>query len=179
MLYLRKIAASFAAKRYRIITVLTSHGGKMAEEAFFNNVVFLGIFLGCQAQFRSWYGWPMAFLCITVVNTLTRLLYIRLYDLRGRDIFGIESLKEGMSERTGFFAEYIVPRLRKDDRVAFLLLSLFKDPFIAVVYLRRKEMKYRGFGAREWRIFGGSIIVSSLYWTIRWGAVIELVKWVW
>lgn len=64
--------------------------------------------------------------------------------------------------------------LKKNDVVAFITLSIYTDGFRATAFLRhgRKGPLTR----RDWAIFWSSIVISNLWWTLRWSLIIEVAK---
>jgi len=63
------------------------------------------------------------------------------------------------------------PRL--GDLVAFLILPVIEDPFIATMYLRHGHQN--GLRAKDYVVYLASSIISIGYWAIRNAAVVELV----
>ena len=58
--------------------------------------------------------------------------------------------------------------------MAFILLSIFEDPFITTAYLRHGY--YGLMTHRDWLIFFASVILSNGYWVLRTTAVIQLAQ---
>lgn len=63
------------------------------------------------------------------------------------------------------------------DATAFVLLSIFEDPFTTTVYLRHGY--YGPMTRRDWSIFIGSMLLSNGYWILRTTVVIELALAIW
>ena len=57
--------------------------------------------------------------------------------------------------------------------VAFFVLSIFEDSFITTAYLRRNRLN--GIGLKDGIIFLASSIISTGYWAVRNGLVIEII----
>ncbi len=65
--------------------------------------------------------------------------------------------------------------LDKNDFAAFVALSIYTDAFKTTAFLRhgRKGKLSR----RDYKIFYSSIVLSNLWWTLRWSVIIEFIKW--
>lgn len=63
------------------------------------------------------------------------------------------------------------------DATAFVLLSVFEDPFTTTAYLRHGY--YGPMTQRHWGIFAGSMLLSNGYWIVRTVVVIELALAIW
>lgn len=63
------------------------------------------------------------------------------------------------------------------DATAFVLLSIFEDPFTTTAYLRHGD--YGPMSRRDWSIFAGSMLLSNGYWILRTTLVIELALAIW
>jgi len=63
------------------------------------------------------------------------------------------------------------------DTTAFVLLSIFEDPFTTTAYLRHGY--YGPMTRRHWGIFAGSMLLSNGYWILRTTVVIELALAIW
>jgi hypothetical protein len=103
------------------------------------------------------------------------LLLIRVYDRLQRDWLGIEYVKilrdyDGASG----WRRHLGKLLAKSTPLAFLLLSLRYDPFITTAYLRHGQ--YGGLGARDWRIFLGSLVLGNAAWAVACFSGIELLE---
>ena len=180
MRYLRKLAASFAAKKKRLAEVATGHGGKLVEEWLFDTFLYGAVSIFCQQQWGIFYGAIATFLIMAPLSALVCSLYLKFYDWLGRDIFAFESIKESEEiAEGGWVYRYIIPLIKKGDVAAFFILSIFKDPFMTVVYLRDKDRKYQGLGPREKRIFWSSVVVSNAYWAFRWNILVIVITKVW
>lgn len=63
------------------------------------------------------------------------------------------------------------------DSVAFVLLSIFEDPFVTTAYLRHGN--YGKMRSKDWAIFGASVVLSNGYWILRTTVVIEVAMLMW
>lgn len=57
----------------------------------------------------------------------------------------------------------------KGDAIMFLTLCVFQDAFITTSYFR--QGRFGRVSIHDWKIFGGAVLVSNLYWTLRSGVV--------
>lgn len=176
---LRRIAAGIAAKKVRIAEIMTGHGGKFVEGMLFDRFLYGTVSIFCQENMGTVEGSFVTFLIMAPLSALVCSFYLRFYDWLGRDIFGFESIKDLEGESGWFFRRFVIPLLRKGDTVAFVLLSVFSDPFLTVVYLRDKSRRYAGMGKREKRIFWSSVLLSNAYWTLSISVFVGIGRWVW
>jgi hypothetical protein len=144
----------------RIGLVAIGHTFKKAEEVLFDFTLYPAMI--------AWLGAVTGGLVMTAISALICWLYILFYDWAGKDWFGFELLKEArdgeaMRGRIGSFVQRVA---RQGDWVAFLALSLYTDPFMTAVYMRRGADAYNGLSRRDWTIFWGSVLVANLWWTI-------------
>ncbi len=63
---------------------------------------------------------------------------------------------------------------KKNDISAFWVLSMYEDAFKTTAYLRhgRKGSMTK----KDWWVFFSSIVISNLWWTLRWSVIIVLLK---
>lgn len=57
----------------------------------------------------------------------------------------------------------------------FVVLSMFQDSFVATAYFRHG--KIGRLDRKDWQVFFASLIISNLYWTLRWGVIVEIFRW--
>jgi hypothetical protein len=152
--------------------------GIMAIGHTFNSIeVFLFDYVMYPAALVS-LGTFVGFVVMTIASILLCYLHIRFYDWAKQDWLGLELLKEvrdggEFGSRLGRFVQRIA---RKSDVAAFLSLSMYTDPFITTVYMRKGVGSYNGMTVRDWRIFWGSALVANLWWTATVVTVIEGAK---
>lgn len=60
---------------------------------------------------------------------------------------------------------------------AFVMLSLFQDSFVATAYFRHG--KIGRLDRKDWQVFFASLVLSNLYWTVRWGVIVEIIRVAW
>lgn len=68
----------------------------------------------------------------------------------------------------------ILRAINKGDIAAFFVLSIYFDPFITTVYLRKES--FGRLKCREWTIFIASAVISNGWWTIRTYIIIVFAK---
>jgi len=112
-------------------------------------------------------------------NFAAALAWPRALDLfAGSGGLGIEALKELREDAaSGGRVRAVINRIiRLGDVPAFIALSLFGDPFMTTLYLRKGTVMYNGLGRRDWLIFSASILLSNAYWTLRWTLIVEALR---
>ena len=114
-------------------------------------------------------------LVMAVLSLVDCLLILRLDDWLKRDWLGIEWLK-GLRQHDGpsRWRRALAWLLGRGDVVAFFVLSGRFDPFVTTAYLRHG--RFNGLGARDWRIFLASVVVSNAAWALVCFGGVEAVK---
>jgi hypothetical protein len=103
---------------------------------------------------------------------------ILVYDRAGRDLVGLEALKELKAyEGKRFLGRVFAWILRRGDLAALLFLSFFSNPFVATVYLRRESHVFNGMGGREWAVFVTSFVLSNASWAFACFAGVSFLEW--
>ena len=102
-------------------------------------------------------------------------------DWAKRDWFGFEALKELREEETGrgWLSRLLHKILKLGDIPAFIALSIYHDPFMVTVYLRKKEHTHQRLTSRDWKIFWAAVIFSNAYWTLRWTVILVAIGYMW
>lgn len=153
-----------------------------------------------------WLGPLYGFLTMTVVAGLLNSVYLLIYQRTGIDWLGINAVKKAAlvagerdhiqrlwDMRCRWFwlrwlyltvvalpllaAQILLWGINRGPIITFIVLSIFQDSFVATAYFRHG--KEGPLDRRDWNIFFASLIVSNLWWTLRWGVVIELFRLVW
>lgn len=62
--------------------------------------------------------------------------------------------------------------IKKSDIWAFIALTLYEDAFKTTAFLRKG--KFDHFGRKDALIFLASLVISNVYWTIRWSVILEV-----
>lgn len=129
-----------------------------------------------------WLGLRLGFVVMAGLSLLVCWLTLRFYDWSKRDWLGIEAVKSlkdySGANRVGRLLAWV---LLRSDPVACVLLSIYFDPFIVTVYLRRG--RFGGMSRRDWRIFLLSWLIANVWWSLLCFAGVEtaagLWKWMW
>jgi hypothetical protein len=117
-------------------------------------------------------------LVMTALSALACLSILRFYDRTKRDWLGIETIRDLKDYRGGRRAARLISRLlSKSDAAAFVALSLYHDPFITTVWLRRE--RFGGLSARDRRIFWGSVLLGNAFWTVSCWLGVNGAVWAW
>ncbi len=171
-------------------TILKGRGALYIADQIFDNVLYPSILVLLGKTLGL-----VVMVVLTVIYCLSILLY---YTKSKEDWLGVdvvESVKERGNEwvkklysKTGWWWRlmhafaYIPTKiftltlwlLRKNDLTAFFVLCIQTDAFQTTAFLRhnRKGSLTR----KDWWIFSASIVVSNVWWTLRWSIIIELVK---
>lgn len=143
----------------RIGTIAIGHTFKQVEEIVFDWNLYPAVI--------ALLGTLVGGLVMTAFSAIMCYLYLLFYDWAKKDWFGFELLKEvrdGQENESRVWR--VVQRIaRKGNWPAFVALSLYTDPFMTTVYMRRSTEAFRGLSARDWKIFWGSVLVANFFWT--------------
>lgn len=63
--------------------------------------------------------------------------------------------------------------IKKSDIWAFIALTLYEDAFKTTAFLRKG--KFDRFGRKDALIFLSSLVISNIYWTVRWSVILEII----
>jgi len=186
-----KIAAAIAAQKKRIATIAL---GQTFDQLFnwaFNYPLYMFVI--------GWRGLNEGYVIMTITSFLTCLVFLRFYDWLKVDWLGIEVAKKVRDlgpdwikkiQAKSFLGKilwwpfskmiyFVLWSLKKGGIIAFLALSIYTDPFIVTVYMRKGWGEFSGLTRRDWGIFLASTVVSNGYWTIRTFAILESAKALW
>ncbi len=164
----------------RISLVAIGHIVKRVEEFLFDWLLYGVVVLFCTTTWGSVWGSLIAFSIMAPLSAYFSLLWIAYYNWSKRDWFGLEFLKELRDEtKRGWFAQRIQAGLKRGGVPAFFILSFYTDPFMTVVYFRKKGESYTLLGPRDTNIFWCSVVVSNAYWTLRWTVLVEAALFLW
>jgi hypothetical protein len=102
------------------------------------------------------------------------------YDWSKKDWLGIETVKSlknyDGAAKLGRMASWF---MKQSDPVVMLFLSIKYDAFITTAYMRPGSHQYNGLNKRDWTIFGASLVISNLYWTLASFMGVSLIEYVW
>lgn len=143
-----------------LLTKLGTIGTGHTLNFIINNWFDYGVYVPVIAFFGPIYGCGI----MIILSTLLNLSLIKAYDWSGKDWLGFESLKEGKENLSTKLPKWLQKMVSLGDITAFIGLSIY-DPFMATVYLRKKEQAHKGLSARDWKIFLSATILSNVGWT--------------
>lgn len=181
-----KLAAFIAAQKKRIAIIALGNTFNFAFDWMFSNLLYGYVI-------EKW-GLKDGYFIMTALSFLTCLAFIKFYDWLKVDWLGIEVAKEvrnfgpiwiknlNIESRIGCILWWPFSRIilfilwavNKGGLIAFFALSIFTDPFITTVYMRKDYGKYDGLSRRNWMIFFASTVVSNAYWSIRIFALLKI-----
>ncbi len=119
-----------------------------------------GVYIPVIAIFGPFWGCGI----MTILSIALNLTLIWVYDKTGKDWLGFESLKEGKDNLSSKLPKWLQKMVSFGNITAFIGLSIY-DPFLATVYLRKREQAHKGLSARDWKIFLSATILSNVGWT--------------
>jgi hypothetical protein len=91
-------------------------------------------------------------------------ILIRLYDWFGKDMMGIEALKEFEDGASDSWFKRVLQQLTGTSRHGrFLFISIY-DPIPATLYMRDGTNTFHGLKGRDWIWFSVSTIIANLFW---------------
>lgn len=125
----------------------------------------------------SFAGLLWGFGIMVVLSIILNLALIKVYDSTGKDWLGAESLQEAKRVLGENRPKWLRKILRSSYRLAYIFLS-FYDPFIALIYLRRKEKAHKGMSRRDWKIFITSTILANVAWSVAIFTGLSVSQWI-
>lgn len=191
MLEFTRVVTFFEAQKKRIATIAVGVTFNQIFDFLFNYPLYMFVI--------ETSGLQRGYVIMTFISFLTCLLFVKFYDWLKKDWLGIEVTKEvrdlGPEYIRKIRTKSIIGRilwwpfsriiliilwaLRKGGFVAFLALSVYTDPFITTVYMRKGHYEYNGMNRRDWIIFILSTVVSNAYWSGRTVIILESAKAIW
>ncbi len=173
----KSFAAKIVARKEQIGTIALGHTVKKGEEIFFDQFVYGAVSAYAVSTFGTAYGSLVVFTIMAPLSALFCYGYLRLYDWLKKDWFGFEAVKNVQHQFSG--NRWIGKFLKLGDVSAFFALSVYADPFMVTVYLRKESNRFNGLSKRDYTIFWSSVIVSNAYWTLRWTVLVTFALWLW
>lgn len=174
---IKKIAAKIAAHKEQIGTIALGHTVKKGEEIFFDQFIYGAVSAYAVHRFGVVDGSLFVFVIMAPLSALFCYGYLRLYDWLKKDWFGFEAVKKVQHQFAG--NRWVGKFLKLGDTAAFFVLSIYADPFMVTVYLRKEGNQYNGLTGRDYAVFWASVIVSNMYWTLRWTVLVTFAIWLW
>ncbi|MEN9390125.1 MAG: hypothetical protein RLZZ283_225 [Candidatus Parcubacteria bacterium] len=164
----------------RVGLIAVGYGGKHIEEFVFDWLLYGAIVTYSTNLYGAVWGSLMTFAIMAPISAVMCYMYIRVYDWAEKDFFGFELAKQvrDKQHRRGFLG--IVHRIAEwGDIPAFFAFSIYFDPFMTTMYLRKGSEKYNGMTRRDHYIFFSSVFVSNAYWTLQLTVLVELARFLW
>lgn len=181
MLMIYQLRNMLDRHKKRIGIIALGHTANRIEIVLFDYLVYGAVVIYTTATWGVVWGSFMCFLIMLFPSAAICYAFLRFYDWAELDLFGIETLKRLRDGEMleSWFGNLVVRIARKGDVAAFFALSLYADPLMTTLYLRKGVEQYDGMTARDWKIFWSSVIISNAYWTLRWVVIVEIVYFVW
>lgn len=176
-----RIGNMLARNKKRIGIIALGHTASWVEVILFDHVLYGAVAIYTTTMWGAIWGSLMCFLIMILPSAATCYLLLRLYDWAKLDLLGLETLKR-LREGTGFkswFGNLVARIARKGDIPAFIAFSLYTDPLMTTLYLRKGVEQFNGMTIRDWQIFWASIVISNAYWTLRWVVIVEVAYFLW
>ncbi|NTU66746.1 MAG: hypothetical protein HGB08_02355 [Candidatus Moranbacteria bacterium] len=172
--FLKKVAANIAVKKKRIGEVGAAYMFDLILEHAFNYPLY---------GYVMWrFGLQKGFLIMVSLSFLICYAQIRVYDYLKKDLFLIEGVKDwvdGLKKYEGhnWFRRAVAFSLKKGGvPIAFVILSLWKDPFYTVAFCRNG--RYNGLSVKGWSIFLSSLVVGNATWALAVFGGVESIKFI-
>ena len=169
----------------KIGTLIIGHGFNETLDHVFNYWIYIPVI--------ALFGTVKGCLIMTGASFLLCYSIIMFYDWAKKDWLGIEMLKEAdfgpdflkrkkAKSKIVYFLWWpfhLIYKLvhwaqKKGGIISFFVLSIYTDPFITTVFLRRN--KFGGLTRVDWAIFVCSVVIGNFYWTFRTTLIILAAK---
>lgn len=130
--------------------------------------------------------WPIAIVVLgpimggvamSILALLINLILFYVYNALKRDIFGFERIHELQESETEGWVRIVSWALKVGTVPAFIVLSYY-DPFLAVVFMRKKANHFR-MTMRDWYYFSLSMLIGCVGVTVFWTVIIGSIKTAW
>jgi len=168
------------------IRTLSAHGLLSATDYAFDNWIYPAVLI--------WLGVINGCVVMTMASMVLCAGFLAVYERMKIDWLGVNALEvvkeHGQSWVRRLDAANILIRVfawiptriflvvlwavKKNDLLAFLAFSLYEDAFKTTAFLRKG--KFGRFGRKDVGIFFASLVISNLYWTVRWTVIIGIIK---
>lgn len=157
------------------------HTVKKLEELLFDWLIYGAVAAWATASFGAMQGSLVTFAIMAPVSAVVCFAYLKFYDWSKQDWFGFEVAKElrDSIDGEGFWKRLLRRVLRLGTIPAYIAMSVWFDPFMTMVYLRKGSAQYNGLSRNERLLFLGSVLISNGYWTLRWTAIVWLAYSLW
>ncbi len=181
--------SALSVKKFSIISI--AHSILYATDYWFDNILYPAVLLLCGTMF--------GLIILTILSGIISFGLLVLHAKSKVDWLGVDFVenikvktrakiekfysKRGVWWKIIHITTYLLilpPRivlwaLDKNDFAAFVALSIYTDAFKTTAFLRHGRKG--NLSRRDYKIFCSSIVLSNLWWTLRWSVVIEFIKW--
>jgi len=91
---------------------------------------------------------------------------VYMYTYRNRDLFGFDTIGRWKEYKGHAWWPFVRAKILKmGDPLVYLFFSVFENPFLATVYVRKTDKTRKGMDRRDWILFMTSYVISNLVWT--------------
>ncbi len=172
MKYLDRIRSFFSRNKERIGIVVVGFLGVFGSSYLFDYFLYPLVI------------WKMGIIkggvIMMMLSGLICYAFLLFYDRTKKDWLGIETLKEIKdSEGNSRIGKFIRKLVRKSDNALLVFLSIKFDPLITMLYMRRGAHRYNGLTGRDWKIFGASLFIGNVYWTLAAYMGVSVIEYLW
>ena len=166
------------------LRVLSAHGILTASDAVFDHVVYPLVL--------AWLGNIAGGVVMTLASMIICAAVLAFYEYGKVDWLGVDAV-EAVKEHGESWVRrldsahwairtiawlpsrvflLVLWAIKKSDIWAFIALSLYEDAFKTTAFLRKG--KFDRFGRKDAMIFLASLLISNVYWIIRWSVILEV-----
>ncbi len=160
----------------RVLKRILLWGSRVAFGLFLlssaNNIFDWGIYPVVMCQMGSTVGG----ITMAIISIPFNYLLIRLYDLLGQDLMGLESLKEYENSEGDTRVRRLLRKLLARGRIGtFIFLSIY-DPIPATLYMRQGVNTFHGLRGKDWLWFSLSTVIANIAWIAVMALGLEIVE---
>ena len=166
------------------LRVLSAHGILTASDAVFDHVLYPLVL--------AWLGNLAGGAVMTVASMIICATVLAFYEHGKVDWLGVDAVESVKEHGEGWVRRLdsahwairaiawipsrifllVLWAIKKSDIWAFIALSLYEDAFKTTAFLRKG--KFDRFGRKDALIFLASLVISNVYWTLRWSVILEV-----
>ncbi len=155
----------------KIATVAIGHSVNMLITEGFDFVLYPAVL--------AYFGLIRGGVIMWTLSFIFCYLTILFYNWSKKDWLGIETIKSTLEdEHSNLFIKLISWANRRGKWAIMLVLSVFTDPFICMVYMRRNSHSYHKMDKRDWNIFLLSFVLSNVWWTFVMFTGVTIIKYI-
>lgn len=160
------------------IIVTLGHALKKIEEFLFDYMLYPIVIAWAMLTYGSSDGMIIGGIIMGIASAAICMLWLWIYFLLKVDFLAVEyaRLVRDYDGSGGMWSKFRSLILRSKI-LAFFFLSLVKDPFVTIAYVRHGASDdYDGLSLGDWIIFWLSVIIANAWWTGLMGAGIEFLN---